>query len=353
MIESTGPAVPVVEVVGPPPVELIEVIAGTAGPPGPAGPAGADGAQGPQGAPGTAGPPGADGAPGPQGPQGAQGIQGPQGPAGSSGMPPAPTGELGGTWAATTVDPVHSDGTSHADVYAGARDEAINQSYAIAVSEDAAHVAAADPHSQYLTAAEGNAAYAPIGAGGGGVDPGHVHGLGAAWWYIPGNIPTAASTKSLTANYLWFYPWIPSNPYTINELGIEVTTLVAGGSIRAGLYNADTNWMPTTLVRDFGVFSSASIGVKTLSTAALTIAPGRYMACLVASATAVIRVAKTLIVPQGMGLGTALGANLLTFEFFAPFTYAVLPGSGPAWASISYGVDTYLSGLFVRATAPT
>ncbi len=37
----------------------------------------------------------------------------------------------------------------------------------VAATLDAAHVAALDPHPQYLTAAEGNAAYAPIGSGGG------------------------------------------------------------------------------------------------------------------------------------------------------------------------------------------
>lgn len=60
-----------------------------------------------------------------------------------------PGGELGGTWAAPTVDASHS-GSTHAAVQAAAE--------ATAAAADAAHVAAADPHAQYQRESEKGAA---------------------------------------------------------------------------------------------------------------------------------------------------------------------------------------------------
>jgi len=155
---------------------------GATGPTGPAstvpGPTGPEGPQGPTGATGPAstvpGPPGTTGSQGPQGPkgdtgsQGPQGIQGvpgpegPQGPAGSGGggvtdatylvatahatltaevvVGATPGGELGGTWAAPTVDASHS-GTTHAATQAAAE--------ATASGALTTHAAAADPHTGY------------------------------------------------------------------------------------------------------------------------------------------------------------------------------------------------------------
>ena len=137
-----------VEVVVPGPT-FVDVAAATGapGPPGPPGPEGDPGPAGPAGAagtPGTTGPAGPPGTTGPQGPQGnpgtpgtagaqgPQGIQGPQGPAGTNAAVDAtylvttahaglsaeivvgatPGGELGGTWAAPTVDATHA-GSAH------------------------------------------------------------------------------------------------------------------------------------------------------------------------------------------------------------------------------------------------
>jgi hypothetical protein len=127
---------------------------------GPPGPQGEPGPAGPPGADSTVpGPPGADGAQGPQGPAGADGAAGPPGPAGDTHVPPAPTGELGGTWAATTVDLDHA-GSTH--------DEARDAAIAAANIGLAAHAAAADPHTGYATDTD-LATHAALPHGGGGV----------------------------------------------------------------------------------------------------------------------------------------------------------------------------------------
>ena len=103
------------------------------------------------------GPPGPEG---PPGPAGADGAPGPAGPAGDTHVPPAPTGELGGTWAAITVDGIHANdvaGSSHDDIYQQA------------ITASAIYTGAS------LTEHNGDAAAHP-GLGGGGGGP----NLGAA-----------------------------------------------------------------------------------------------------------------------------------------------------------------------------
>lgn len=166
---------------------------GAQGPPGPTGPQGPEGAQGPQGAtgpqgpagpqgnPGTAGATGAQGPAGPTGtqgpkgdpgdtgPQGLQGIQGPQGPQGNTG--PAGTTDHAQLTNLTTGNPhTQYSQTGHTHSYAATSHThtegdlpatlATDTEVATAVSD---HAAAADPHPTYLTAAEGNAAYATTG----------------------------------------------------------------------------------------------------------------------------------------------------------------------------------------------
>ena len=135
---------------GPPgPASTVPGPAGPAGPPGPEGDPGPTGSTGPTGpastVPGPQGPAGAQGAQGPQGnpgPEGPQGPQGIQGPAGSGGAPldatyltttanatltnevvvgSTPGGELGGTWAAPTVDATHA-GCTHLALGSTSRD---------------------------------------------------------------------------------------------------------------------------------------------------------------------------------------------------------------------------------------
>jgi len=274
------------------PIDVHIDVVSLSGPPGPIGPPGADGIDGEDGAQGPPGP--ASTVPGPQGPQGEIGPQGPIGPEGPIGPvgPQGPKGDIGET--------------------------------------------------------------GPAGASGGGVDPGHIKGLGATWWYIPGNAIVGAALKSLTLNYMWHYPWlIDSAPYVINEVALEVTTAAAGALIRIGIYKADVNWQPTDLVIDAGTVDASAIGIK-IKSVALTLQPGRYLAVVVSSATVSIRSYQT-IGPghNGVGVGVNMGTNPVAWEYYRPFTFAPFPSFGSQWTVINYTATYPQSCVLCRNTAVT
>jgi hypothetical protein len=290
-----------------PPIEVVEVVEGLAGPPGPQGEPGLDGPPGPPGEDGTDGSVGPQGPPGAAGAPGAAGGTGPQGPAG-------PSGSTGATGATGPQGPKGDTGA---------------------------------------TGPQG-----PAGSGGGSVDPGHIHGSGAAWWYAPGSQPIGTTTKALNTPYQSYYPWFVEAPYTIDQLAIEVTTAGAGAQVRAGLYNADTNWQVTTLVADFGLFDASTTGVKiiTLGTP-LTLPAGRYVAVLHDNVNVTLRNAQTAgATMSGAGVGTGIGANALAFEWYrGPITIGPLPATGLAWNTVTYGPgpSAFLQALFCRMSTAT
>lgn len=76
---------------------------------------------------------------------------------------------------------------------------------------------------------------------------------------------SALSTIAQAANRLEYFPFIPTRNLTINELAVEVSTLLAGGRGRLGIYNSDANGNPSTkLVEGAAVFTTDAVGVKTL-----------------------------------------------------------------------------------------
>lgn len=182
---------------------------GDTGPQGVRGLIGATGARGAQGLKGDtgdrgprgiAGTPGADG---PAGPQGDQGIQGPQGDPGAAGGAPVdagylvtasngdltaevvvgatPGGQLGGTWAAPTVDASHS-GSTHAATQAAAE--------ATAAADVAGHAALPNVHhaQAHTLTSHSTRAHAEL------------TGVGAADHHTNANDPTAGQKAALAGS---------------------------------------------------------------------------------------------------------------------------------------------------------
>lgn len=205
--------------IGPQGTQGVQGATGAQGAKGDTGTAGATGPQGPQGETGDTGPQGPQGIQGPQGAQGNPGTTGTQGPKGDTGDTgaqgaqgaqgnPGPGIATGGTAgqflkknSGTNYDTTWG-GLADADIPASiARDSEVAAAYSptghthsyaatshshvdgdlpAGIARDtevtaaiSAHEAAGDPHPGYLTAAEGNAAYATAGHthGGAGNDP--------------------------------------------------------------------------------------------------------------------------------------------------------------------------------------
>jgi hypothetical protein len=179
--------------------------------------------------------------------------------------------------------------------------------------------------------------------------------MASAWWYIPGNQVRGTSTREMTLNYMFYFPWFVEVPYPIDQLGVEVTTAAAGALPRLGIYNADTNWQPSTLFLDAGTVDASTTGLKTKAVS-VTLPAGRLIGVIVSNISCNIRLIKTDGAGMsGVGIGPSVGTNPSAFEWYRPFTYAPLPASGTGipWSGIAYTTEVFQSGLLVRRVAPT
>jgi hypothetical protein len=133
---------------------------------------------------------------------------------------------------------------------------------------------------------------------------------------------TAATTLALTANRIYWIPFIVWSAVSITGIAINVTT-AASGTVYVGIYSSTTTYAPNTLITSFS-FSSSTTGVKS-ATVSLTLQPGVYWMALVSTATPTIR---------AIAIGSA-------------FSLA-LPSLGTANTTC-----WYTSGTSLPATAPT
>jgi hypothetical protein len=101
------------------------------------------------------------------------------------------------------------------------------------------------------------------GGGGGGI---HViakpyTGMGVCLWVTQGNV----TTTTASSQQLVFYPFIPANNVTINQIVIEVSTAVAGSTGSLTIYS-DVNGRPNTRTFQSASIATSTTGYKTITT---------------------------------------------------------------------------------------
>lgn len=141
---------------------------------------------------------------------------------------------------------------------------------------------------------------------------------------------SALSTIAAAANRLDYFPFIPAKNLTINELAIEVSTLLAGGQGRLGIYNSNANGNPSTkLVEGAAVFTTDATGVKTLAISNTVLKAGTvYWLAVLSSGTFTLR---GVPVAALQSLGHTATANAVYTILRATSTFANgLPANAPA-----------------------
>jgi hypothetical protein len=336
----------IVELVVPPAIKYVEVFSGT---PGPAGPEGPPGDTGPAGAPGPAGPPGLDGldgapgaagATGPPGPkgdpgtpgtagaQGPQGIQGPQGPAGTNAAVDAtylvttahaglsaeivvgatPGGELGGSWAAPTVDATHAG---------------------------SAHLALGSTGS---TAAPGDHTH----AGGGGASG--LPWIAALWYPSQG---TNALAGVVVVNRAYAVPIYIPGAYSIDGIGMIVMGAVTNATGRLGIYSDNGGRPGALLYQTAGGHNWAGAGFGNYAVSPTqALGPGWYWVVLVGQVAA-----PNVLTYSGLNSVTALGSTVPASTGGLQAGYGVdgitgaLPGS---WGTPATWYETRVPAVYLR-----
>lgn len=150
---------------------------------------------------------------------------------------------------------------------------------------------------------------------------------------VPGVQFTQATTGPVSANQDEYAPFFVQSPVTVDRLVCEVTTAgAAGATLRMGIYNADGDHRPTTLVVDGGTVATDTTGVKT-ATVNVTLNPGRYLTVINSS-----------VAPN---LRTLLGGSWFVQPTMSSFifptmisnarTYAAFPSTAAAIAQSGMG----------------
>jgi hypothetical protein len=91
--------------------------------------------------------------------------------------------------------------------------------------------------------------------------------------------PGTNSALTMTADRLYLVAMFFIKPTTVDRIGVHVTTAGAAGSvIRLGIYNADDNMFPSTLLLDAGTVVGTSTGNVDI-TISQALNPGIYWMC--------------------------------------------------------------------------
>lgn len=177
-----------------------------------------------------------------------------------------------------------------------------------------------------------------------------VYGAGVTILTIPGvEFTGSVSTAAMVADTLRYAPMFVVTPITLDRIGLEVTTAGAAGKVlRLGIYNADLNWQPTSLVLDAGTVAADSTGQK-LITINQALPAGRYLLVLNTDGTPTVR-----YVTGGqryMGIN-ALGGAPFHFKMVVSSAYGAFAGTGVAWDTTQSVASAFGHIVVVRVSTP-
>lgn len=164
---------------------------------------------------------------------------------------------------------------------------------------------------------------------------GGVHGAatyGSGSFVLPATNATALTTIAMAANRFEAIPFIPAHDLTINELALEVTTLIAASQFRLGIYADNGAAAPGSLLVGTGLLDSGTTGYKTETITSRTLAGGEL----------VWLVSLTSSNPTMRGVALA-GA----------YTFSAPAAAGTAMFTAQRGTSTFASGLPASAPACT
>lgn len=120
---------------------------------------------------------------------------------------------------------------------------------------------------------------------------------------------TAGTTLTLTANRIYWIPFLVDRSVSITEIAINVTT-AATGTAYVGIYNSNSQFQPNQLIWISSGLDTGTTGVKVATNnLPLTLNPGVYWFGFVCSAAAVIR-AIALAASRSLALPSLGTANL-------------------------------------------
>lgn len=168
----------------------------------------------------------------------------------------------------------------------------------------------------------------------GTIAPGQLGGYTSGNYYAAVNM-TSLATSTFTANQLRLVPFVITKSVTLASLALETTVVGDAGSVaRLGIYGADSNGQPTTLVAEAGTVPTDAVGCPEVAFASPpTLAPGVYWGAVVVQGA--VTTQPTLrttninnpVVPVGSPTALTAGAVKTTYSGATVATGSALPAS--------------------------
>lgn len=168
---------------------------------------------------------------------------------------------------------------------------------------------------------------------------------------MPGIEGSSLVTNTLSSNVCLYSPWYLAAPLAIDQLVIEVTTAGAAGKlIRVGLYNAGTDWQPTSRLADGAVAADGALGTRTLSVS-LTLPAGRYLTAVNTDGVPAIRGVRGGA-QRYLGYATTIGSSGFIAVWSVAQAYGAFPDPGTAATTNTAASTAFISYVWCRVTTP-
>ncbi len=159
---------------------------------------------------------------------------------------------------------------------------------------------------------------------------------GTKGYSIPGVDIYGVGTSTPSTQQIRYQPIFVVSSISVDQIACDVNTAATlGTNCRMGIYTADTNWQPTTLVADSGdVAVNSGTGIKSASISA-TLTAGRYLMAMMtdASNNVLFRTWR-----GGTRYGqflSGLGANPVNDLWFVSTTFGAYNATPVAWTQVN------------------
>ncbi len=135
------------------------------------------------------------------------------------------------------------------------------------------------------------------------------------------------STNVATVDRLEYWPFFLRETTELDQLTCEISSAGTGGTLgRMGIYHADFDWQPTSLIVDSGTFAVDTTGFKSVAITE-TLPPGRYLFSWNSDGAPTTRIIRTPF----LGLFEADWGSNQVAVLRVTVTFAAFTDPGTAW----------------------
>ena len=152
----------------------------------------------------------------------------------------------------------------------------------------------------------------------------------AGYW-----VPTTGTATAIVADRLYAMPFVTAKAHKVTQMGIYVSTGVADTLARLGIYQDDGALYPGALVLDAGTIATTATAYREITGLTQMLAPNTlYWRVLVGNGVPTLNWENTGDISGILGSANATPGGMCS-GYYVAFTYAVLPATFPASATIA------------------